>query len=283
VQSKAYGYEDPRIIPVLNSLAKWNVRAFNVGYGEVLGVRLSSAQLLFNAAARMVDLHFGTQDRRFVENMEGIASSAFLVSRNPELMAELNRPEYRNSQEMLRDKLNEITPILPWGYQSGAQALQMIIDHYAQQEEITPELVKAISNLGDWYLLFERRNAATELYTKAWHLLESVENGEELRQQMYGQAVPLPQFDGDSNELDKVRDRDPQSSPVRAGFADLSFDVTTNGLVRNLSILTEETDANANQLNRLRRQVRTSIFRPQIVDGKPVRTDGNQFRYRYWY
>ena len=283
VQSKAYGNNDPRIISVLNSLAKWNVKAFNIGYGDALGVRLSSAQILFNAAARMVDIHFGSQDKRFVENMEGIASSAYLVSRNRELLEEINRPENRNAQEMLRDKLNELTPIVPRGYQSGEQALRVIVDHYAEEESATAELIEATSNLGDWYLLFSRRRDATEMYTQAWKLLDTIENGAELRQQMFGQVVSIPTFIDYASEFDKLRDLEEESNALSAGFADLSFDVTINGYVRNLSVLTEETEANADHLDRLRRQVRRAIYRPLIVDGRPVRANGNLFRYRYWH
>ncbi len=34
VQQKAYGLNDPRLIPVLDRLATWNVQAFKIGYGN---------------------------------------------------------------------------------------------------------------------------------------------------------------------------------------------------------------------------------------------------------
>ena len=37
VQHKAYGIDDPRLIPAIERLASWNIMAFNLGYGDQLG------------------------------------------------------------------------------------------------------------------------------------------------------------------------------------------------------------------------------------------------------
>jgi len=44
VQHRAYGIDDPRMIPVLERLGCWNLEAFTVGAGEPLGLRLFTAQ-----------------------------------------------------------------------------------------------------------------------------------------------------------------------------------------------------------------------------------------------
>ena len=104
VQQKAFGADDPRLIPVLDRLATWHIQAFNIGYGSLRGVRLRQAQIMFNAAARMVGMHFGKNDARFVDYQRSIAHSAYLIARNPDLMLEIDRPEYRNMQQMLAQK-----------------------------------------------------------------------------------------------------------------------------------------------------------------------------------
>jgi len=107
VQQKAYGSDDPRIIPVLNSLGQWNIEAFGLGFGDPLGSRLSTAQLLFNAASNMVGIHFGRNDERYVPYLRNVANSAYLVALHPDYMSEIGRPEYVNEQELLRRKLNQ--------------------------------------------------------------------------------------------------------------------------------------------------------------------------------
>ena len=284
VQQKAYGSNDPRIIPVLDSLAKWNIEAFNIGYGESLGMRLSTAMILFNAAARMVGTHYGKSDERYVAYMKDIANSAYLVARHPELMVELRRPENRNSQQLLREQLDIRSPELPAGFSSGERALLSIINFYVEQEDAATELAEALTNLGDWYLLFGRRRPATERYTQAWQFLSTIEDGDSQLQQLFAQVVPLPTFANQAvnyGDADSVKDRD--SGSRSSAYADFAFDVTEYGTVRNIRMLNEPTSQTSTLLGRIRRHLRNTYFRPVIKEGKPVRANGNRFRYRYWY
>lgn len=284
VQSKAYGPEDPRIIPVLDSLASWNIRAFNVGYGEALGVRLSTASLLFSAAARMVRVHFGIKDDRFIGYMSDIATSAYLVARHPELMIAVRQPDLRSGQELLRHQLGETSSINPAGYASGERALMQIINHYASQPGTEVELAEALANLGDWYLMFGQRRGAITKYGEVWQLLSAMEDGEAQLQVLFGQVAHLPTFVNHAVSVGRAYSSDSEvGETLISDYADVMFDVTENGIVRNIRIMTEETPENRRQLSRLRREVRNSYFRPIIVDGIPTRTDEHQFRYQYWY
>ena len=67
------------------------------------------------------------------------------------------------------------------------------------------------------------------------------------------------------------------------GGGKVFFGVTDTGEVRDVRSLSTETEDNKNQLSRLRPVVRTSHFRPIIIDGVPQRSANNVFRYRYWY
>lgn len=284
VQQKAFGANDPRIIPILDRLANWNIQAFNMGYGESLGVRLSSAQMLFSAAARMVGAHFGRGDERFVNYLHNLASSAYLVSTNPGLMEELNRPDIRLAQDTLRSQLNERSAIIPRGFRAGEGALLDIAEYYAREPDSVYELAEAFANLGDWYLIFAKRRVAQEKYQQAWNLFSGREDRDELIQRLFGQVVPLPTFSSNSaDSLVAASATVKDSEPLEYDYADLSFDVTARGTVRNIQILSEQTEANSAQLSQLRRELRRTFFRPLIVDGVPVRSGNNQFRYRYWY
>ena len=95
--------------------------------------------------------------------------------------------------------------------------------------------------------------------------------------------MQIPTYGGNSDSLMANSALRLESEPLAYDFADLSFDVTENGSVRNIRMLSEETAVNSNLLARLRRNVRLTFFRPLIIDGEPERSDDNQFRYRYWY
>lgn len=284
VQQKAYGPNDPRIIPVLDSLAKWNIYAFNIGYGEALGMRLSTAMILFSAAARMVGMHYGNNDERYINYMKDIANSAYLVARNPDLMAEVNRPENRNVQQMLRDKLNERrTTELPRGFSAGERALSTVVNFYRAQENSVNEVAEALVELGDWYLLFERRRAATELYTEAWQLLSATEDGDSQLQQLFAQVVPVPTFANQAANFADATTLVEDLAKRSSAYVDFVFDVTVYGVVRNIEMLSEASAENSNLLRQIRRQLRNTKYRPVIKEGRPVRSSGNHFRYRYWY
>lgn len=283
VQQKAFGRDDPRLIPVLDKLATWNIQAFNIGYGELLGMRLREAQIMFLAAARMVGIHFGTTDERRVGYLRNIANSAYLLSRNQDLLMEINQPELRSSQTILMTTLNGAASVIPPGFQSGERALAEISDYYRERDDAPFELADAIANQADWYLIFNRRSQANEYYREAWQVLQEQDNSEELTDRLFGQVVPIPTFAKSVENPVAIYQANDESDALQHDFADLVFDVTASGLVRNATVITEETTEKSSHHARLRGIVRDSLFRPIIVDGEPQRSYGNHFRYRYWY
>ena len=282
VQHKAYGINDPRLIPALERLASWNIRAFNLGYGDQLGARLSTAQMLLSAGLRAVVAHYGRRDERFLQYLKDLARSAYYVKMYPEYLAGLDQPEFRARQENLRQKLNSNT-IYPRSFSLGEAALKDIINYHIQENGSVFLIAEAITHLADWYLLFDRRSNAQNRYLQAWSLLSTEPNGDQLKEKLFGHVVPLPTFmEGPKNlemraSIPKVR------SNLKYSTADVSFSVSITGGVRDLDVLTEENDENANLLSRLRRSIRFSKFRPVIENGQPVHSAGHVFRYRYWY
>lgn len=283
VQQKAYGADDPRLIPVLDRLATWNIQAFKIGYGNLRGMRLRQSQIMFNAAARMVGIHFGREDERYINYQRHVANSAFLVASNPDLMLEIDRPEYRNMQQMLAQKLNEQRRVQPPGFRTGERALMEIARFYQEQGDDPYALAEAITHLADWYLIFDRRRGTLENYKLAWDILQELENGEELTEQLFGKVVPLPTFASSIEPPAAFYRNEDGTEVLNFDYADLTFDVTTSGTVRNVESISEETEENQAQLSKLRISVRSMRFRPLIVDGEPQHSTGNHFRYRYWY
>jgi hypothetical protein len=161
--------------------------------------------------------------------------------------------------------------------------MQEIILFYLEQGDSPYDLAEAITNLGDWFLLFGRRDAAEEQYLAAWQFLDDRENGAELQERLFGQIVALPTFLRSVANLQPETETAFESTGLYSDFADLVFDVSSSGVVRNIQFLTVETEENALQLSILRRSVRTSKYRPIMREGQLVGSEQNYFRYRYWY
>ena len=282
VQHRAYGIDDPRLIPALERLASWNIAAFNLGYGDQLGARLSTAQMLLSAGLRAVVLHYGQGDERVLQYFKNLARSAYYVKMYPEFLTGMDQPEFRARQENLRQKLNSFS-IYPRSFSLGEAALQDIINYHIQEDGSVFVIAEAITHLADWYLLFDRRTIAQRRYLQAWSLLSTEADGDKLKERLFGNVVPLPTFIEAPKNLEMRASVPKVRTKLSYSVADVSFSVSITGSVRDVEILAEENEENANVLSRLRRAVRFSRFRPRIENGRPVYSEGHVFRYRYWY
>ena len=282
VQHKAYGMDDPRVIPAIERLASWNITAFNLGYGDQLGVRLSSAQMLLSAGLRAVVSRYGRSDERVLRYLKDLARSAYYVKMYPEFLTGMDQPEFRARQENLRQKLDSFT-IYPRSFSLGEAALQDIINYHIQEDGSVFAIAEAITHLADWYLLFDRKTIAQSRYLQAWSLLSTESNGDNLKHRLFGNVVPLPTFIEGPKNLEMKASVPKVQSKLNYSVADVSFSVSTTGNVRDVIVLAEEDQENANVFSRLRRAVRFSRFRPRIESGRPVYSEGHVFRYRYWY
>ena len=285
IQQKIYGNNDPRLIAALGELADWHIHAFVMREGQSLAMRLSSAQMLFSTAARMVDIHFGKDDPRYVEYQRALARSAYLVAQNQDLLRELDRAQFRAPQEALRDLIAVETslPIRPVGYRIGEDALRNIMSYYLGNED-TERLAEATAQLADWYLLFDRRGQARETYRLAWDALAEAENAAEARQRLFGKVREIPVYGADDNDwMIENLGFMAKEDEARHDYIDVNFDVTQWGEVRNIETLSDRSPDTENQHGWVRRSIRDRMFRPVLTAGDVIRSDGHRFRYRYWY
>lgn len=282
IQQRAYGPTDPRIIPVLEKMGRWNMQAFNIGLGEALGIRLSTAQLMFNAAARLVEFHFGKDDERFVPYLNNVVQTSYQISRNPQLLNQVDNTEFRTSQELLAQLLNERYSTEPAGFSAGEEALREIVTHYEQGDDVSL-LAEALTNLADWYLVYEQRRRAGEVYQIAWNLLAELEGGEAMREKLFGTVVPIPVIDRQPRRLGRGSSQGEGRAALQVDYADLMFTVTRNGSVRSVQVLSDENEDNIIRIGSVSRTMRDLTFRPILEDGVPVTTEGHRFRVRYWY
>lgn len=282
IQQRAYGATDPRIIPVLEKMGRWNMQAFNIGLGEALGIRLSTAQLMFNAAARLVEFHFGKDDERYVPYLNNVVQTAYQISRNPQLLSQVDTPEFRTSQELLAQLLSERYSTEPAGFNTGEAALREIVTHYEQGDDAYL-LAEALTHLADWYLVYEQRRRAEGVYLAAWDLLAAQEGGEAMQEKLFGTVVPIPVIDRQPRRLGRGGSEGEGRAALRVDYADLMFTVTRTGSVRSVQVVTEENEDNIIRIGSVSRTMRSLTFRPILENGVPVTTEGNLFRVRYWY
>jgi len=286
VQNKAYGARDPRMISVFQNLARWNVTSFYRGIDPDPSQRLLQTYLLFRAAADTVEAHFGQRDPRYIELLQDVAGASDMMTRyalEGTSVGTATNPDIR----MLTNFAG--APRGPQGGSSGGgeRALRRIIDFYSDDDrpdnqETRLLKAQATANLGDWYLMRERRQAAMRAYEDAYEQLLAEENSAELIQQVFGEIVFLPTFSTFADEKKEAFNIGADSG-ARQGYVDMSFDVSQYGRATNFDLLAQEPP----DLTRVQMQVvsmvRAQLVRPRIVEGRTVSSDGEKYRFHFWY
>ena len=151
---------------------------------------------------------------------------------------------------------------------AGEQAMQRVVDIYSSQEYVDQvDLLKARTNMGDWYLQGLKRNKAMRYYKKTVKqaLAENVD--EELVDGIYG-APKLVFFDSTRVNF---YGRNEAGELLESGKIRVGYNVAANGKTRNVRVL-EDTLHNPAVTEEVLGRVQTAVFRPRFVNGKATAT-----------
>ena len=284
VQTKAYGANDPRMIAVFEDMARWNVTSFYRGIDPDPTLRLMQTFLLYRAAADTVIAHFGPRDPRYLPLLRNVVSASDMMTRYA-LPGTSAGTDANPNMRMVSEFAGRSTR--PQGGGSGEAALARIVDYYADERRPdTPEarmmLAQARAELGDWYLLRDRRQAAMRVYKETWDELMAEPEGGTLAQQVFGDIVFLPAFSSFDAEKKEALGLNADSG-ARIGHVDIAFDVSKYGRMTNFEILAQEPA----DLRRVDMQIisalRGMMARPRVVEGRTVESLDERYRIHFWY
>ncbi len=289
VQSRAFEQNDPRLIPALDKLAQWNIMTFRQGIeGEPL-LKLLEAYRLYNAAAALVTVHFGFNDPRYVSYLKNMTQTAFRLALYG-TQSEIDRVSIRNHSTMAgpsvlntdNGMINNTTRIS--GFSEGEQALRSIYELYSSPrmrnlEGIEQRKALALAELGDWYMVFNRRQSGFKTYREVYDIL--LENGVNEAEQFFEQLVALPGFIVEDGAPPVQIDGSGQ--PLRQGYVDISLGVNQYGRSTNVKLLAiEPPDASRVGLEVVR-LARGMNFRPRLENRDPIEVNEARLRFPFWY
>ena len=285
VQTRAYSIGDPRMIDVFDNLAQWNIATFYRGIDEDPSPRLLQTYMLYRAASESIAAHFGTQDPRYLPLLHKVAGAADLMGRytleGTSIGTRVN-PDLRMTSQFVGNSMR------PQGRaDSGIEALEAIIAYYddpklPNTDANLVERARALAELGDWYLLRERRQAAMRTYEEAFEQLASVENSAELLSQVFGEIVFLPTF----SEFDEQRKQASGVGPdsgARMGYVDLAFDVNQYGRLSNFEVLSLQPEEMTRADIQVISSIRSTLVRPKIDQDGAVSSELERYRFNFWY
>lgn len=285
VQTRAYSISDPRMIDVFDALAQWNIVSFYRGIDEDPNPRLTQTYLLYRAATESVAAHFGRQDPRYLPLLHKVASAADLMGRSAlegTAIGTRMNPDLRMTSEFVGSSLR------PQGREdTSIDALEAIIAYYSdpklpKTEENLLGRVRALAELGDWYLLRDRRQAAMRTYEEAYEQLANEEDRESLLSQVFGEIVFLPASSAFEEQLRDAHGVGPDSG-ARMGYVDLAFDVNQYGRLSNFEVLAIQPEDMTRADIQVISSMRSTLVRPKIGETGAISSEIERYRFNFWY
>lgn len=174
----------------------------------------------------------------------------------------------------LRAKLYEFHPILSTP-RTGERALGRVAEIYAAQDNVDKvDLMKARTDLGDWYLRDKRRTKALRYYRSAVDKAHAEGIDQRLINEFYG-APKLIRYDSGKTFF---YGRNIDRSLRNGGRIVVEFHVSARGATQNVRII-EDTVDNPDVTAAVLFRVKTSFFRPRFIDGVPVAASGVQYQF----
>ncbi len=259
---KSYGKDDPRVLPILDEMNDWHINAYKSREKDGIS-HLFSSHALSNSAVDLVTKNFGPTDLKLVDHLKSLVATYYYLAlhqndyKQPE--SGITFGESPVSQQQSREEM-----IMVRSYDSGKKAYERIIRVLHNNPDATPhDRAVAYAELGDWFLLFGKRESSLNAYRNSLALLGSEPESAAMREKLFGSPKLLPTFPNiyEADEVDKT------------GYVRVKFKVTAQGTPRNINILEVVPEDKASLGYRAKRSVRSFRFRPKFVDDSPVASE----------
>lgn len=262
---RAYGLDNIKIVPGLYRLASWYRRI-----GDVY-----VARSLYEHAVDVLESSYGPDDVHLVPALQGIATT-YRLERFPMV------PAARESEATLGglgtqplgviDDRHRVRQVNRYG--EGERALKRTVLILDKSEKADPAArAKAIVDLGDWYLLFEKWSKALDTYAAAQQVIAADAATAARMDEFFGEPkplyFPLPH---------------PGTTPYteeKSGYIDVEYDVSERGEVQDVRVTAADPPGLMDF--RMRHYVRLARFRPKFEKGTPVAVEGLTYRHNFVY
>lgn len=148
-------------------------------------------------------------------------------------------------------------------YQHGKRALEKVVEYQVKQNtDNIPQQALAIAELGDWYLLFDRRKSAKNAYSLALTTLKSADPAptdlalfdQPTMIEFTAQQHPVTRKTNLPDSIDK-----PQ--------LEVAMTISALGKISDIEVVSSQTALSKQQLSNLKQNLRNIRFRPKLADG----------------
>lgn len=276
INKRHYGENNPELLGLIDRIGRWHLKAYELlPHGESFS-HLLDAEHLYNKSVKIIELKNGQHDIKLINALYGIALTNYQIAAQVSSVEDFEeiRVGFRNSDR--RRSLQQAQArqdLIMRSFARGKQAMSHIVEIYASNPVLPVDAhAIALTHLGDWYLLFNKRNSAASTYDQAYQLLSSEGFEQEKIDVLFGQPKTLPAIRLPMQNQEQIVDENPT-------YVLASFDVSASGKAQNIEIIESNPSDNISFQRRAKRSLATTKFRPRYENGKPVITTGVSLRY----
>ena len=184
--------DDPRLLPMIYKLSGWYLDSFNRNASVDMSVYLLHAHDLYKLAADIIGDQFGRHDLRMINALRGLAVSNYYLATNTMLHDDEPTTNNNGFVEHAPQQKYRLASYINKSFSNGVKAINRMVNIYAANPE-APALAheKALVELGDWYLRFNKRESAFRVYQQAYDQMVAHETSTEEINRLFGWPVAL--------------------------------------------------------------------------------------------
>lgn len=260
INTKAYGVNDVRMLPVLDQLLDWYMDSYKDrspkgGYSNlVISERIAAR--IYN----ILTTDMALDDPQAPDRYRRLGYLQYFIANHIKQHGEPSDSGISISMAGSSGRPSDATTS-HMHFRRGKLALEKVIESLVEQPDSTEiDQAKAIAELGDWYLVFGQKFSANEAYQLASDVLETSEDPEQARAELFSKPRII-RFS---------MDKDPdvaQSSKSSETQLELSMMISSYGVPNKIEVTSSPQSLTEDELGDLRKAVRNKRFRPKLVDG----------------
>ncbi len=261
---RSYGGDSPELLPGLFALADWYMSNYNI----------FSARALYEHATSVATRHLRTDHPARIRALRSVAATyrnerfpPFYTRRRDEQGSTLGSYAGFQYRPTNNPSVNS--------FAKGERALIEVINIVQERDGGGgDDVAKAMLELADWFIMFEKHSRATSLYRRVWELLQSKPD---LRDRTFAKPTALYlALPSDPSKPDRADEND-----ALEGVIELSVDIDPRGFVSHIDTLRSEPKDLMDF--KVRRALKRARYRPAFDGQQPLATEDVRIKHSFVY
>ncbi len=258
---KNHASNDPALVPVLQELALWHADVYQLDNSTNRVDHLTAAQSFINAAIKKAQPpnQLTTQDKIDLWRTSALISFYSSQHKGDEWATALDS-RYSASADKNFLVPTRMATLSKTSYRQGRIINEQVVALVnTDSNSTTHQKIGAYVEAGDWHLLFNHRDTATEYYQQARRLIAQTDTPEELNKLWFSQPKILPGLRADDRSGNSVRQ-----------YIIAQIDISKNGHPSRITVLEPAPEKNAVLRRAAIKTLRNARFRPRFVGTEAV-------------